>query len=73
MFGGCRHLKFALQWLAASHAGRPLCYFLFDETRLADRIEALLDAARQVCGATNVLFEICCGFKMLVKSKLTIS
>eukprot|EP00667_Euglena_gracilis_P011258 EG_transcript_11481 len=42
-FLGCKHLKMALQWAAASAAGRPLHYFVFGDRELAAAITALAD------------------------------
>ena len=66
-FGGCPRLKLLLQWLAASVAGRPVCYLTWGDTALvreAGRLAAALTSAETSVGRLHTwLLQYCqqCG------------
>ena len=60
-FNGNLELKFLVQYIAASSAGRDLHYFTFGEKALAEKIQLLLQKLeeRQISFSKNLLFLAC--------------
>merc|ERR1711972_926571 len=66
-FGGCATLKALLQWASASHCGRRLKYFPFDETFGPD-LEILVGSAIENKATVGDLLSSLCEFRAKAKS-----
>ena len=82
-FGGNKELKTIVQWVAASCAGRKVCYCTFSDTRFGMRqrefVKTVLDAKVTVAGVMNIILDpdymkhvMECGTFKYIKSKISI-
>jgi len=59
-FGGDPHLKFLIQWLAASAAGRSMMYFPFHDNRVA-QLPAVISAVQASGARCSDLYQLLLG------------
>ena len=58
MFGGHKHLKMLIQWMAASRVGRPVQYHTFREPELIQELVKVTEALLQQKVTVAQLYEI---------------
>ena len=68
-FGGNVVLKFLIQWMAASHAGRDMLYLTFNDTKLAQNLSKIVDSFLKKPYSVSDVWRLICMYCKSGQSK----